>query len=155
MVPLNYQNKNRFLLFFFGQKKYVVPAEEEKITLPKLCGSHQTAHVERFMSPICMIFSASAIWADSVISNIRLYVVVHIFCCCLFHSLLMDLGQDQQQYFPVHSGGVSRGRVRGCDYPHTLRDLVSPVCGIFFRSAAAAINLFKLSGQSPLNFQIM
>ena len=32
------------------------------------------------------------------------------FICC---SLLMDLGQYQQQYPTVHSGGISRGRVHG------------------------------------------
>ena len=32
----------------------------------------------------------------------------------LRHSLLMDLGYDQQQHPTAHSGGVSRRRVRGC-----------------------------------------
>ena len=32
----------------------------------------------------------------------------------LCHSLFMDLGQDQHQHPTVHSGGVSRERVRGC-----------------------------------------
>ena len=32
----------------------------------------------------------------------------------LCHSLLMDLGQDQQQQSTAHSGGVSSGRVCGC-----------------------------------------
>ena len=32
----------------------------------------------------------------------------------LRHSLLMDLGHNQQHNPIVHSGGVSRGRVRGC-----------------------------------------
>ena len=34
------------------------------------------------------------------------------------HSLLMDLGHDQQQHPIVHSWGVSRGRVRGCGCLH-------------------------------------
>ena len=32
----------------------------------------------------------------------------------LLHSLLMDLGQDQQKHPAVHSGGVSRRRVHSC-----------------------------------------
>ena len=32
----------------------------------------------------------------------------------LCHPLMMDLGHDQQQHPTVHSGGVSRGRVRCC-----------------------------------------
>ena len=30
-------------------------------------------------------------------------------------SLLLGLGQDQQQHPAVHTGGIGRGRVRGCE----------------------------------------
>ena len=30
------------------------------------------------------------------------------------HTLLMDLGNNQQQHLTLYSGGDSRGRLRGC-----------------------------------------
>ena len=55
-------------------------------------------------------------------SNERTLVSEMVNNCCavnkyfvgLHNSLLMGLGQDQQLHLAVLTGGVSRGRVRGC-----------------------------------------
>ena len=40
------------------------------------------------------------------------------FVCRLCDSLLIGIGQDQQQHPAVHTGGVSRGRVCACGWWH-------------------------------------
>ena len=50
------------------------------------------------------------IFMQTNFQKLAIFVLNNLLC----HSLLMDLGHNQQQHPTVHSGGVSRGRVRGC-----------------------------------------
>ena len=61
----------------------------------------------------------------TVVSEIAILAILAIVENCyaeksiflgLHNSLLMGLGQDQQQHLAAHTGGVSRGRVRGYLY---------------------------------------
>ena len=45
---------------------------------------------------------------------VRNFCAIFFLIFGLYHTLLIDLGHDQQQHPAVYSGGVSRGMVRGC-----------------------------------------
>ena len=54
------------------------------------------------------------VWDLTIFAPLWSRIAAEIFFFSLCHSLLMDIGHNQQQHTTVHSGEVRRGRVRGC-----------------------------------------